>query len=76
MEKVSLNPILERLKARIRFWQGWKGHRITELAKYCQVSRGTIYNWIWGKTRPNQAKLMLIKEWLERAEKDVSKESA
>lgn len=40
------------------------GFQVKELAQYCQVSPRTINNWINGRTKPNQKKLMLITEWL------------
>ena len=62
----SRSPILERLKEVLRFYRySDPNYTLRNLAQYCRVSEKTIYNWLKGKTRPKQAKLRLIQEWLE-----------
>ncbi|MBL7092102.1 MAG: helix-turn-helix domain-containing protein [Candidatus Omnitrophica bacterium] len=62
----SRSPILERLKEVLGFYRyADPNYTLRNLAQYCRVSEKTIYNWLKGKTRPKQAKLRLIQEWLE-----------
>ena len=53
----------------------WHFHRrfdanIVDLARYVSVSRGTIYNWLNGRSLPKPHKAILIAEWLERRKKE------
>ncbi|UCB56523.1 MAG: helix-turn-helix domain-containing protein [Candidatus Omnitrophota bacterium] len=59
--------IFERLREHLGFYKyaDVEHQSVTALAKYCRVSRRTIYNWLNSKTKPKQAKLKLIKEWID-----------
>ena len=53
----------------------WHFHRrfdadIVGLARHVSVSRGTIYNWLNGRSLPKPNKARLIAEWLERRRKE------
>jgi len=53
----------------------WHFHRrfdanIVDLARYVSVSRGTVYNWLNGKSLPKPLKVSLIAEWLERRNRE------
>lgn len=65
-ENGSRSPILERLKEVLRFYRySSLDYTLRNLAQYCRVSEKTVYNWLKGKTRPKQAKLSLIQQWLD-----------
>ena len=58
--------IFERLREVLRFYKHQSpDYTVRNLARYCRVTEQTIFNWLKGKTRPNQAKFGLIQEWLE-----------
>ena len=67
----SRSPMLERLKEVLRFYRySDPNYTLRNLAQFCRVSEKTIHNWLKGKTRPKQAKLKLIQEWLESRPKE------
>ena len=55
--------VLEEL---IAFWKYHKGFdaNISDLAKYVDVSRDTVYRWLNRKALPKEKKILQIKEWL------------
>lgn len=63
------NPELttfERLRRVLRFYRyAEPAYTVRNLARYCRVTEQTIFNWLKGKTRPTQAKIKLIEEWLD-----------
>ena len=60
------SPVFKRLKEVLRFYRYQEpSYTLRSLAQFCRVSEKTIDNWLKGKTRPKQAKLRLIQEWLE-----------
>ncbi len=75
MPENSLEKALfEELREHLRFYKWTKGHTVRELAAYCRVTEQTIFNWLKDKTRPKQAKLRLIEEWLTQR-KDLTRQS-
>jgi len=65
-ENEPRGSLFERLKEVLRFYRyADPNYTLRNLAQYCRVSEKTIYNWLKGKTRPKQAKLRLIQEWLD-----------
>lgn len=57
--------IFERLREVLRFYRySDPAYTVRNLARYCRVTEQTIFNWLKGKTKPTQAKVRLIEEWL------------
>ena len=63
------NRIMEDLRTFWRFHRRFDAD-IVGLARHVSVARGTVYNWLNGRSLPKSHKARLIAEWLERRKKE------
>ncbi len=65
MSKDYCTDIVERLIVYWKFHRGYDAN-ISNLARYVDVSRDTVYRWLNRKALPKSIKAHAVEEWLQK----------